>query len=462
LKFRVILNPVVCILSLFITVPLYGGWTFTDSMNVARSNHEGVVLNNGEVLVAGGNDGYTDMASCEIYDTTTQTWSLTDSMSIARSQFTLTLLQDGRVLAAGGLSGYETRTCEIYDPSTGTWSFTDSLHEARRWHSAQLLGDGKVIVIGGTGGGNLKSCEIYDPGTGTWSMTDSMHIQRRQLVSILLDDGRVLVAGGDTGPTNLERLSSCEIYDPNTGTWSYTDSMSIARTGHAIVKLMDGRVLVAGGLTTTRSTNSCEIFDPATETWAPTGSMNYERDDFTLTLLPDSTVLAVGGYFTSSCEIFDPKTETWSITDSLNGIRFLHKTFLLPNGDVLVTGGENGSYEITSSCEVLSTGVMVLESLKPHFENFDVLAYPNPFKENVNFIVKTTHKVTISFSIYDASGKKITSIFNGTLPSGTHRFLWGSKTQNAQFSKGTYFYILSTQKGENKRGKILFMGPNVK
>lgn len=45
----------------------------------------------------------------------------------------------------------------------------------------------------------------------------------------LLQDGRVLIAGGDT--------ATAEIYDPLSGTFAVTGSMSVSRGGHAAVLL---------------------------------------------------------------------------------------------------------------------------------------------------------------------------------------------------------------------------------
>ena len=56
----------------------------------------------------------------------------------------------------------------------------------------------------------------------------------------LLPSGKVLVAGGDA-------FATAELYDPLTGTWSATGSMSISRFGHTLTLLPTGKVLVAGG-----------------------------------------------------------------------------------------------------------------------------------------------------------------------------------------------------------------------
>jgi hypothetical protein len=68
----------------------------------------------------------------------------------------------------------------------------------------------------------------------------------------VLRDGRVLVSGGDTPiacahSCGTVSAASAEVYDPATGVWSPTGSMSVARATHLSVTLADGRVLVAGG-----------------------------------------------------------------------------------------------------------------------------------------------------------------------------------------------------------------------
>ena len=76
--------------------------------------------------------------------------------------------------------------------------------------------------------------------------------------------------------------------------WSPTGDMTTPRTYHAAVRLLDGRVLVAGGNTALVGGNqlsSAEIYDPATGLWTATGSMAAARDVFSLTLLPNGKVL---------------------------------------------------------------------------------------------------------------------------------------------------------------------------
>ena len=59
-------------------------------------------------MVAGGysftRPHYFNLASCELYDPTTNSWVLTGDMTTARDSFPLVPLSTGLVLSAGGLS----------------------------------------------------------------------------------------------------------------------------------------------------------------------------------------------------------------------------------------------------------------------------------------------------------------------------------------------------------------------
>jgi hypothetical protein len=79
-----------------------GTWTATGSLNTARFDDTSTLLQNGKVLLAGGSDDNTALASAELYNPASGTWSFTGSMSTPRAGQTATLLDNGQVLAAGG------------------------------------------------------------------------------------------------------------------------------------------------------------------------------------------------------------------------------------------------------------------------------------------------------------------------------------------------------------------------
>jgi hypothetical protein len=263
--------------------------------------------------MAGGLGGELGLlASAELYDPKTGTFSPTGSMVIPVEGCTATLLSDGRVLMAGGLGGELglLASAELYDPKTGTFSPTGSMTVGRAGATATLLSDGRVLVAGGGNAG--ASAELYDPATGTFSQTGSMTTARVGASATLLANGRVLVAGGGGDANAGEPLASAELYDPATGTFSPTGSMVSAHSGQFATRMPDGRVLIAGGETNRAtdllmwaSSTSAELYDPTTGKFSQTGSMTTAHGG-TATLLADGRVLVVGGYRLASAELFRP------------------------------------------------------------------------------------------------------------------------------------------------------------
>jgi large repetitive protein len=310
--------------------PATGTFNPTGPLATARGYDTATRLSDGRVLIAGGNprqwqfDG-PFLASAELYDPKSGTFSPTGSLVTARNLQTATLLLDGRVLIAGGndTEAHSFASAELYDPTTGTFSPTGSMVVARGFHTATRLADGRVLIVGGASAGwngdFLASAEIYDPKTGKFTATGGMAVARGNHTASLLPDGRVLITGGtDTGTSSL---ALAEIYNPETGKFATTGPMMAARTFHEATLLADGRVLVTGGDPAGWIYNgpflaTAEIYDPKTGKFTPTGSMSDRRTYHTATLLADGRVLVIAGYGDAgplaSAEIFNPTKGTFS------------------------------------------------------------------------------------------------------------------------------------------------------
>jgi len=222
-----------------------------------------------------------------------------------------------------------------------TWTATGEMIEASG-ETFTLLLDGTVLVTGGFGpipDSPLTSAQLYDPSSGSWSTTGDMVGSHGVHAATRLLDGRVLVAGGGGFGGGDGPSTSAELYDPSSGSWSATGNMVEGHGGHLATLLLDGRVLVAGG--GSGSSTSAELYDPDSGTWTATGSMIEVRADPTITLLRDGRVLVAGGQFfgLGTAELYDPDSGTWTAIGSMAEGRIGHTATLLPDGTVLVVGG---------------------------------------------------------------------------------------------------------------------------
>jgi Galactose oxidase, central domain len=282
--------------------PAAGTFAATGSMTVARNQHTATLLPNGQVLIVGGNginnSSPVTLASAEIYDPIAGTFTATRNMTVARVQHTATLLPNGEVLIAGGNNGDASAELYDYGPSAGTFTAISKMTAARAWHTATLMGNGKVLVAGGLGVG---SAELYDPAARTFTATGSMTTVRELHTAILLGNGQVLIAGGNGIIDHNEvAVASAELYDPAAATFTATGSMTTVREMHTATLLGDGTVLIAGGDNNGAglsfvSLASAELYDTVAGAFAATGSMTLPMAYHTATLLPSGMVLIVGG-----------------------------------------------------------------------------------------------------------------------------------------------------------------------
>ena len=252
------------------------------------------LLRSGKVLLAGGGSGSWCDASCylasaELYDPSAGTFTPVGSMTARRAGANAILLQNGDVLIVGGdaaSGGEHVASAELYHPSTGTFSVTGSMHSEGA-SVLVLLKSGKVFAVNDSGG------ELYDPSTGRFTVAGNFRIAREKYGAAVLPDGRLLIAGGQIGGAWGPKSSATNIYDPASGAFTPGPEMSFTRfkLKKAIVPLGDGRILIAGGA------EQPEIYDTASNSFhSATGSRLDSYYFSTATRLSNGEVLIVGGY----------------------------------------------------------------------------------------------------------------------------------------------------------------------
>jgi N-acetylneuraminic acid mutarotase len=332
---------------------------------------EGIAaLASGNVLVVGGAGGPNSvdaLSSTAIFDPGSATWTPVANMHERRAYPTVQVLRDGTVLVIGGsLAQRAVATAERFDPGTGVWTETGPLSVARTKAQVALLPDGRVLVAGGSNGAMYMStttAEIYDPSTNTWSPTASMAQPRADGIGATLPDGRIVVVGGATVSYGSGQVfGTTEIYDPASDRWSSGPSMAHARYAFDGAALSDGRILVAGGWSSTagsaQSLASTEVLDASGDAWSDAGSLSTGRGQLRFVALADGRALAIGGLSPSygalsSVDLFAP-SGAWTATGAVPVGVFWPAAVALPDGRVLVAGGatDKNAAHLTSSTEL--------------------------------------------------------------------------------------------------------------
>ena len=299
--------------------PVAATFTNTGSLAAARSA-PALLLANGKVLVAGGyacdaSGNCQSLSSVEIYDPSSGSFSSAGTMTAPRSGHTLTLLNNGQVLIAGGQTCTSATTCtalntaEIYDPIAATFTPTSNpMNAARYGASAVALNQGLVLIAGGFDGANLPAAaEIYDPVAGTFAASGpSLNFPRFGATSTLLNNGQVLLAGGSTCPLPGCPVNSAELYDPvanafNIAGGNANNTLTVPRFNHSSTLLTNGQVFVAGGYSSCMPSSSCtvesstELFDPTSGTFSSSQILTAALAGHSGTLLSNGTVLLAGG-----------------------------------------------------------------------------------------------------------------------------------------------------------------------
>jgi hypothetical protein len=299
------------------------------ALNTARTLFTAVRLNDGRLLVTGGVDALgAVIASCEVYNPTTNAFTPVASMNNIRAGHAAVTLADGRVMVAGGTNNYTdlttaitnaVNTVEIYNPATNAWTNAPALGGRRVVPALTLLPNGRVMVSGGVevtllfgipiGVTSTNKTQLYTPSTNSWANGPAMPSGRayHHESQVALADGRVLMTGGVFVPDlvnalNATSIAAADVYNPTTNSWTAT-TMSRQRTGHSATRLANGDVIVCGGAEGVVNSqvviSAVARFTPATNSWVDLPALAEPRATHVARLLPDNSLVLLGPGTTS-------------------------------------------------------------------------------------------------------------------------------------------------------------------
>lgn len=324
--------------------------TWAKSGTLLSAGLEAYTLNDGRVFVPGSD--LIGTVGPQVWTPATGQWALLPQHIYGRVSSATIVLNDGRVLVTGGQSSMY--TAEIFDPATNQWRLTaGSLTQGRYAHRMTKLADGRILLSGGCVASGCAqaaaTAEVFDPATESFTATGAMSQVRTQHVAVLLKSGKVLIAGGyTTTGTGVSRVA--EVWDPKTGIFTKAGQMTATRGEHTGTRLVDGRVLVTGGLSDYGAIiGSAELYDPATGKWTATkGAMPYRRYEHSAILLPSGKVLVCGGFSIirdasvalTAGETFDPATGLFTATGAMTQPRVQFGLTKLKDGRIFAVGGD--------------------------------------------------------------------------------------------------------------------------
>ena len=256
--------------------------TATGNLSRGRTQDTAILLRDGRVLIKG-----TDLYPPEIYDPQSGRFAGLANVPGLTRNAPSTILSTGSILTTG-----DSGNAGILDPDT--WEFTSigRLITPRTNHTTTLLHDGRVLIVGGiNAAGMVKGSEVYDPVTNSFAEVGDLNDERWGHEALLLQGGRVLVIGGRRGIIEVEdvrNVTTAEMFDPVTGMFAPAGDTELSSIDSAYL-LPTGKVFLLSG-------RDVAIYDPSTGTATRTGhSIGQNRSLYTVTPLIDGRIMVSGG-----------------------------------------------------------------------------------------------------------------------------------------------------------------------
>lgn len=366
-------------------------------MMFERAGHTATLLRDGKVFIAGGYQEKTPgrrnmLAKSELFNPATGAFEEGNDLGVMnqsqlfsptpRAFHSATLLNNGQVLLAGGedIGGsgtpYVAKSALVYDPDSKGFGLV-LFPQNRTRHQAAKDEAGRVLLIGGVGndGGTVGPVEWYDPSTGKTQVSLGAPVDRMGHSASAVQGGKyIAVAGGGDGGVLDEQVLFLRL-EGNTVTQTASPKpVGYRRRSGALVPFLDGnRLLLVGGYASiddrggfTPVRNS-EVVATGNSFSVSDGPELAGRGDLCAVSLPGGRALVAGGRSNAEGAVKSVgAAELVSALPSgdiqlvaippLPKSRYFHTCTALSDGTVLILGGVNESP--TTGTEVLSDALI--------------------------------------------------------------------------------------------------------
>lgn len=220
-------------------------------------------------------------------------------------------------------AGYSSTGYEVNTGNSG-WTTDTPMSDIGLNVSACVI-PGVGIWVGGAGSSNNRLATWGYPSPSSSTMPTAAASPGTGCISAAIVTVYVIGGLDPSNPASLPGLSSNQIYDPHTKSWTNGAPMPTAR-GLLGVVTVNGLVYAIGGATsatssTVTSTAVVEIYNPTTNVWSTGIPLPQPLDSFGIAVA-NGTIYVIGGYSNgtsvSTVYSFNPANDhTWSSKASL-------------------------------------------------------------------------------------------------------------------------------------------------
>ena len=397
-------NPVVLLFVLHLLVvpgSLIGQWQTGPSLNTPRQGASAVVWNNNIYVFGGKTENDILLNTVEKFDPNTGIWDETTvtPFTIPRFNASAVVFNNHIYLIGGRNSSNDVlKKVEKYDPVQNSWQEVHEMRREREGHTAVIFKD-SIHVFGGAkdNGDLIDEIEHYDEEDDEWEDADFDMISPRAVhFSTVVNDTFYMFGGFYFGPTNTT------FFLPGSDTlWFNGPQLQTARGNGATAQLGDS-IYIMGGETFNGDTESTEIYNLKTQQMS-SGPMIFSPRIATTSVTLNDKIYLIGGFSSSLNQPLD-LVEIYSKTTT--DIKFPFEPSILVNETKLI-------------------------------------GFPNPFNGQISFELQIPKQSNINFTIFDLQGRKIKTLYSGTLNQGVHNFQWEAENSfNQKVSSGIYFASL--------------------
>jgi len=194
------------------------------------------------------------------------------------------------------------------------------LFDARVGDNGVSLSDGRALILGGHGTGfvRLNTAEIWDPAANAFTKF-TMNDYRDYCAVVKLQNGKYLLAGGMSSNLGVGQLQSMEIFDPLNNSFTPAANMNYVRTWSRGAQLTNGKVLLVGCWYDNTSGIIGDLYDPVVDACVATGNMTVSRSNSFVLPMNDSSALVFGGNDPhgmtnyEQIDLYNPSTNSFSL-----------------------------------------------------------------------------------------------------------------------------------------------------